>query len=224
MLKTDMSADSQGQNRLCLKSLAPRTLEVMRELGSTTSEDLATVIINQLMRTQPNLTGQETVRRRIYDVINVLSAARVIDKVGKRLMWHGYPTPTPAPVSYGTPEDDSRVRAKEDLLRDKVTVLTLYKALLNRNFKRGVTPPGAISLPAIIIGIKEPDKAAVTQPMDGYELEIRANNRNLTFLAPSHILQRLNLPHDFIRNLLVCSPELARFGTQMLTNEDNEEE
>ena len=218
------SADSQGQNRLCLKSLAPRTLEVMRELGSTTSEDLATVIIQRLMRTQPNLTGQETIRRRIYDVINVLSAARVIDKVGKRLMWHGCPAPSAPAANYGTPEDDSRVLAKEKMLRDKVTLLTLYKALLNRNFMRGAAPPDAVSLPAIIVGIREPEKAAVTQPMDGCELEIRADNRNLSFLAPSDILQRLKFSQEFIRNILACSPELARFGTQLLVNEENEEE
>ena len=172
-----MSAEA---SRICLKTLAPMTLQVMRELGNTTSEDLATVIINNIMRKQPGLTGQETIRRRIYDVINVLSAAGVIDKVGKQLIWHGYQGANVAPIVLpGSGEDEQRILAKEQVLRDKVSLLTLYKALLNRNFKRGTTPPDSVSLPAIIVGIKEPDKASVTQPMDGCELEIRANNRNL---------------------------------------------
>ena len=216
-----MSSEASAASRICLKTLAPMTLQVMHELGNTTSEDLATVIINNIMRKQPGLTGQETIRRRIYDVINVLSAVGVIDKVGKQLIWHDYQGANVAPVTLpGGGEEEQRILAKEQVLRDKVSLLTLYKALLNRNFTRGPTPPDSVSLPAIIVGIKEPDKASVTQPMDGCELEIRANNRNLSFLAPSDVLQRLSFSQEFIKNILMCSPELWQYGAHLLHDED----
>jgi hypothetical protein len=75
-----------NHTRLCLKMLTPRISEVMRDLVTTTSEDIASTIITKYFRLNPNVTGQDPICRRIYDVINVLSAAGVIDKVGKQVV------------------------------------------------------------------------------------------------------------------------------------------
>jgi hypothetical protein len=188
----------------------------MRDLGTTTSEDIANIIIEKTMRSDPNIRIQDTIRRRIYDVINVLSAAGVIDKVGKQLVWQGRHQPQRSGVFTGdmVNNDETRIGGKEKLLREKIGLLTRYKALLRRNFSR---PPkaDAISLPVILIGITEPTQASLTQPLDRCELDIRSKNP-LSFLSPAEILQRIDLPKDSIREILSASPDYMRYGSHLL--------
>jgi hypothetical protein len=201
--------------RLCLKALAPHTLEVMRELGTTTSEDIATMIINRLLRADPRLTGQETIRRRIYDVINVLSAARIIDKVGKQIVWHGAHAGL-VPVARGPQASDtgpSRIEQKERLLRDKFGLLTLYKALMKRNFIQE-PPTDAIGLPAIMIGIRDPENTTFTQSLNRCELHVRSS-RNMQFWGPGDILKKIDLA-ECVKEILLRSGELSRYGQELL--------
>jgi hypothetical protein len=208
-----MAAEPVPSARLCLKDLAPHTLEVMRELESTTSEDIATLTIDKLLRSNPNLTGQDTIRRRIYDVINVLSAAGVIDKVGKQIIWHGgrQPVVTPAAPKVA---DESGIAAKEQVLRDKVSLLTLYKALIKRNFTRE-PGPDALPLPVILIGIRDKNQATFTQAINRCDLEIRSK-KDLLFMAPSDILRNIRIPAQSIRGILALCPDFARYGLHLL--------
>ena len=82
-------ASNEGKDKVCLKAIAPRLMEIMREMGTTNSENLAAILINKLVIENQNANSQDTVKRRIYDVINVLTAAGIIEKVGKKLTWRG---------------------------------------------------------------------------------------------------------------------------------------
>jgi hypothetical protein len=213
-----------GHGRLCLKAIAPHTLEVMRELGTSTSEDIATMIINSFTRTNPNLSGQETIRRRIYDVINVLSAAGVIDKVGKQVVWRGGRRSLPAGPRQIPPADPSeeRVRSKEQMLCDKVRLLTLYKVLIARNFAREPSPD-MFNLPVILIGIRDTGKTTFTHSINRCELEIRSH-KSMLFLAPSDILKKIGLPKPIIERILTLNPDLQRYGNQLLQEGPGQEE
>lgn len=212
-------------SRICLKVLAPQTLEVMRELETSTSDDLANIVIDNLIKANPKFTGEETVRRRVYDIINVLSAAGFIDKAGKRLVYRGDECPhVPKLICTRNAEQEARCRYKEKVLRDRLSILTLYKALLARNFGRGEPPPDSFPLPAVLLCLKEPDEAAVIQPINGPDLEIRGSSRNLTFMGQQEILQRLKLSKDFIRTLICkASGELAECRTTLSSGNDSVE-
>lgn len=216
---SSMASTDSSSVRLCLKSLAHCTLEVIREMGNTTSEDLATVIISKFLRAQPNLTGQDTIRRRIYDVINVLSATGVIEKSGKQLVFRGYKAvPGGKFMQPQSSENEARIATKEKILRDKISLLVLYKALLKRNYARGQPPPDAVHLPAIVVGIRDLDKSSMVSVMNGLELKIEASQRDLLFLAPSDILKKMrkDFPDEVIRSFLEEAPELVRYyGTQL---------
>jgi hypothetical protein len=213
-----MGAESAPpHSRLCLNALAPHTLDVMRELETTTSEDIANMIIDKLTRTTPSRSSQKTIRHRIYDVINVLSAAGVVDKVGKQIVWHGgrqAPNARPNAAPRATGDDDARIAAKERMLRDKVSLLTLYKALIKRNFAHEPTAD-VLGLPVILLGIKDAAQITFTQSLNRCELEVRSTG-GLVFMAPSEILQKINLERKTVKGILDLSPELARYGTQLL--------
>jgi hypothetical protein len=210
--------------RLCLKTIAPHTLEVMRDLGTSTSEDIATIMINNYKRTNPNLSGQDTIRRRIYDVINVLSASGIIDKVGKQIVWRGGRRTVVAPprAALGSDACEERVRMKEQMLSDKVKLLTLYKVLIKRNFVRE-RPSDAMILPVILLGIKDPGKATFTQSVNPCELEIKSG-QGMHFFAPGDILRKISLSKQSIERILALSPELLRYGISLLREIDEKEE
>ena len=133
-----MTDNKKQKNKICLKALAPHTMELIRDLKSTTSEDIATCIIEKLTFQHPGLKGQDTIKRRIYDVINVLSAAGVIDKVGKQIIYQGtspFFKSIPVNSSVLSENDINRIKNKEKLLESKIALLTLFKALIQRNFK-----------------------------------------------------------------------------------------
>ncbi|KAH0785561.1 transcription factor Dp-1 [Histomonas meleagridis] len=224
MIQTNQKGGTQSNTqRLSLKALSPQTLEVIQELKKSTSEDIATVLINRFMGTEPNLKGQDTIRRRIYDVINVLSAARLIDKVGKQIIWNGNNPyiPTPIPIAPNMPPGEKDLEEKEKTLSEKIRLLTYYKLLIQRNFNR-TPPPNAIHFPTIIIGIRDSNQAALTHTFNHSELEIRSK-MPLIFLSPSDILKKLRFPKDKIRQLLSLSPELYKYGAKLLIDESNSE-
>jgi hypothetical protein len=195
----------------------------MRDLGSATSEDIATIVINRLMASNPTLSGHDTIRRRIYDVINVLSAAGLIDKVGKQIVWRGSRQTILAAARPQPALGDAKSRAsgKEMLLQNKVALLTLYKTLLKRNFERD-PPPDAIALPVIFIAVKDHTKTTFKQSLTRGDLEIRST-RNLKFMAPGEVMMRLALSKATARTILEMSPELVPYG-QLLFPEGELEE
>jgi hypothetical protein len=212
-----------AQSRICLKVIAPQTLDVVRELGTSNSEDVASVIIARLIGPNPPLSAHETIRRRIYDVINVLSAAGVIDKVGKQILWRGgRPAPVMPPIPSTPDASEGRVHRKEEMLREKVRLLTLDKVLIKRNFSRDQSP-GSMTLPVILIGIQDPTHTTFTQSVNRCQLEIKSR-RNMQFLAPSDILQKIDLPKPSIQGILTLSPDLSQYGTQLLKEPAKQEQ
>lgn len=229
-----MSKSENSTSKITLKELSPRTFEIIRELKKSTSEDIATILINRFMGNDPKLKGQETIRRRIYDVINVLSAAKLIDKVGKQIIWNGnYPYMVNIRQSQNNSNnmlerevqdqtnDENKIKMKEKTLSEKIRLLTYYKILIKRNFHK--TPsPNAIFLPAIIIGVKDSNQTELKQPFNHSELEIRSK-MPLIFLSPSDILQRIQFTQTEIMSFLKLSPELYHYGAKLLVDDEKNE-
>ena len=210
-----MTDNKKQKNKICLKALAPHTMELIRDLKSTTSEDIATCIIEKLTFQHPGL--KDTIKRRIYDVINVLSAAGVIDKVGKQIIYQGtspFFKSIPVNSSVLSENDINRIKNKEKLLESKIALLTLFKALIQRNFKIP-EPENRIKLPAILVGVKEPSSTILKHPLVRTEVEF-TSKEPMVFLAPSDVLMKINLPKESIKAFLDASPDYARYAQSLL--------
>ncbi|KAK8833990.1 hypothetical protein M9Y10_025551 [Tritrichomonas musculus] len=212
-----MTDAKKQKNKICLKNLAPHTMELIRDLKTTTSEDIATCIIEKLTFQNPGLKGQDTIKRRIYDVINVLSAAGVIDKVGKQIIYQGtspFFKSIPVNSSVLSESDIKRIQNKEKLLESKIALLTLFKALIQRNFILP-EPENRIKLPAILVGVKEPSSTILKHPLVRTEIEF-TSKEPMVFLAPSEVLMKINLPKESIKAFLEASPDYARYAQSLL--------
>lgn len=212
-----MTDAKKQKNKICLKALAPHVMELIRDLKSTTSEDIATCIIEKLTIQNPGLKGQDTIKRRIYDVINVLSAAGIIDKVGKQIIYQGtspFFKTIPANSSVLSESDIQRIKAKEKLLQSKIALFTLFKVLIQRNFNVP-EPENRIKLPAILVGVKEPSSTILKHPLVRTEVEF-TSKEPMVFLAPSEVLTKINLPKESIKAFLEASPDYARYAQSLI--------
>lgn len=225
MSKQSEKKKSPNSAKICLKGLAPRTMEVLRELGTTSSEDTATIIINKLMATNPELTGQDTIRRRIYDVINVLSASGIIDKVGKQITWHGYKPIIERRLANpeGSNPLEKRIAAKEAKLRDNIHYLILYKVLISRNLKLE-KPENAINgtHQVIFFGLdKNPELSTIKHPFDNKTLEIKSKAK-LMVKSPLDLLRIIGKENkNLVSRLINTSPELSIYGSDLLNDDSS---
>jgi len=201
----------ENKDRICLKEISSHLCSLMREIKKSTCENIASMLISQMTVINTNLTGQETIRRRIYDVINVLSAAGIIDKSGKQLVWNGFGSlSTNHPPAAKKNQEDHDFGIKEHKICQKVHTLTIYKALIHRNM---VThkPIGSVHFPLILIGISKSSDTRINHISGCSHLEI-TSDRPRFFYSPFDILMRLPLDSAIIKKLIEASPELEKFA------------
>ena len=219
----------EDSSRLSLKVLAPETARIVREYGTATTEEIATVVITKFQGSIDNskTTTQDTIRRRIYDVINVLAASGLIEKVGKKITWNST-TPYLQALPSGdsslnqitTNEDkiiESRIKEKEAQLRAKICLLTLYKALTERNFPKSASEKD-ISLPTILICLENSNDIAFSpSDPDNKRIEIRAT-KQIKLQSPLEILKNINFDKNVIAKLLQAQPaDFSQYATDLLS-------
>lgn len=203
---------NENKDKVCLKAIAPRLLDLMREIKSTTSENLATLLINQLALENPNGFSQETVRRRIYDVINVLSATGIIDKDGKKLSWGGAKTASPAPT--GDPQRPNipmNLLIKERKLYKNLAVLAKYKAIVSRNFPQ-IKPEGALPLNIILFGTN----LKLETSREGESVKLQIPTKPLLYWSPSDLIIKADIPTEDIQRILEINPIFKKYTKNVI--------
>lgn len=229
--KTKTPTSKEDSSRISLKELAPETAKVVREYGTATTEEIATVVITKFhyaIENAKSTTTQDTIRRRIYDVINVLAASGMVDKVGKKITWKGAPQSIRSfsisnakGLYMPSPEDqeiESRIIEKEIELKLKVGLLTLYKALIQRNFPEEVsTQKRAISLPIILICLQDPEDGVI-YPLDENKTKVELQSqKDIIFQSPMDILKNMTFDPNSIHNLIqAASPDFIPYATDIL--------
>jgi hypothetical protein len=203
--------------RICLKSLAPITAETIRELHTTTCEELANHVVAKLGHHAVNgsdpVSGHAVIRRRVYDVINVLTAAGIAAKDGKWLTWLGVVEGATEPVVV---DEAQLLDTRQRQLEEKMAQLLLYKMLLQRNW--GVErPPRAVSLPTIVVGMPDAEGTTITQPLDGSELHITPGK--LVFMGSLDLLTNMGLSKEKGTEIAhMCSPELIPIAEKIVAD------
>ncbi|EAX96293.1 hypothetical protein TVAG_264170 [Trichomonas vaginalis G3] len=206
---------TENKDKVCLKALAPRLLELLLELGETTSESIATILINNLIQENPHSFSQETVRRRIYDVINVLSATGIIEKDGKKLNWRGLKRQNPGAEAEQAPKPNapSPLVLKQRSLFLKLRILAAYKALIQKNFPNR-KPPNA--LPARVMVFGTASNEIKTTRLGRHEIKIELRERPTHFFSPTDIILHVQFPPQLIHDLLEINPLFAKYSKEVI--------
>jgi hypothetical protein len=190
-----------------LRSISARVKEHMQTLRCTTIVDVANAIVAEY-QSNGSVIAEDTLRRRVYDVITVCTAIKYIKKADKALLWAGDDA-----FQKDRSLDEQKMRrarmdSKEESIRHKARLLLFYRALMvaNRSASRPIT---AIAFPLIVIGRKGPNWS-VRQDQDNHRLTIEAATKP-KIISPFDILSMRTFPQDVIDAAIQGSRELAAF-------------
>lgn len=211
-----------------LRAISARVKEKIKELGQTTYGDICSLIISEYQLGEAKddeKSPDNTLRRRVYDVIAVLNVVNYITKVDKQITWTGKERDPEAQArKLDIERRQMRIESKRETLKYKTKLLLLYKALIEMR-KRERRPPGAVSLPTVLVQEGPNEKLSVTKGVaaDGKHQLVIGSNRAVPYTyAPLDILSKMSFPDEIIKMAISSIPELAACG--LLQDSDSEEE
>ena len=219
----DPDGNSKGSKPMCLAHVASSVYKIIQEKKQTTFPDVADSFCK--IAQDANLDSandQRTMRRRVYDVLNVLCAAGIVTKEQKMIRYNDK-------MSQSLPSENSdlaaikqRLREKENILVERATLLMFFKLLFQRN-RQIEKPPNVIHLPAIFIGINGHQGRKIDQKPDGTRLEIFTQT-SPQFFAQIDLFRSLSFPIEEQRKLLQEIPKLKSIEKLLIPNVDNEDD
>jgi hypothetical protein len=135
-----------------LKAISSRVKLELETRRHTSIPELTAAIISDY-KSQWDSVPDDTIRRRVYDVVTVFIVIGYVQKSQKTLDWVGkVPSDDPSvPAQIAT--ISRSVEHKQELLRHKLRLLFLYRALITAN-RTSSRPNNAIPFPTIVLGGK----------------------------------------------------------------------
>lgn len=184
-----------------LRHLTSLVKEVVSSHQSTSYKEVAVKLIKKLIvsRGSDRLREEKNVRRRVYDAINVLIAAGILEKHGKRVTWRE--EWDSIELDDLNLQYDKRLTAVKDKRAELSEALKRYismKHLLHRNSQ---SPPQSakVSFPFIIVSTNDNQFNSVTTSQVGIHTSQAATSvklkfaQHMTLLGDVDILMKLKM-------------------------------
>lgn len=176
-----------NQKPLSLTKLSSKIFSIMKTQQKTTFAEVADIILNE---NKDQVIEERTLRRRVYDILNVLCAANMITKDDKKIYFHS-PDMLGKSMAYTDTykQAQDRVTMKQSDLMEKVRQLLFFKLLINRN-KNFQRCEKAIQLPTILIGFSNVSNGDISKSLDGKNLVV-ASKSPPQFFSPLNVFDAI---------------------------------
>lgn len=200
--ETPSTHTTRASKPFCLNNLATPIYKIITKKVTTTYQEVADIFVATLDKDTLEESKDKTLRRRVYDVINVLIAADLLEKNNKQIHLTNR-TPIVKPQEVIAPPNPGReeaLRKKQLELAEKIKMLIYYKYLIERN-RLHMRPQVNIQFPSIVIGYRDISRGTIFRSLDGHELKIKSVAPPL-FFSPIDIFRRLKISkEEFARQL-----------------------
>lgn len=143
-------ARGRPEGDMRLRTVTSHVRRYIEQCQRTTHTAVADALVAEYRAASGGVLTDETLRRRIYDVITVLRAIGYVQKADSALIWIG-DVGTNGRCRREAEQALRRVQSKEQTVRYKLHLLLLYNSLIamNRTIRK---PANAIFFPMIVIG------------------------------------------------------------------------
>jgi hypothetical protein len=190
---------------LCLGRMAPIVFTVLKEHSGLSSQAVADSVIRELGQEIVDGLSDRTLRRRIYDVLNVFLAAGIAVKEGKALIWKDIglrrsPSSRPEVLRAAI-----RMRAIE--LADKVQIYTSWRLIIERNKREGrrdLTVPVAQTL---LVGFRV-CSGDYNHDFNRRRIEVLGKTPPLIY-SPLEVITKLGFTREQRKAVLLATPQLG---------------
>ncbi|KAL0479484.1 hypothetical protein AKO1_007661 [Acrasis kona] len=211
-----------------LRHFSMKVCEQVQHRGTTTYNDVATELVNEIMDQNQTTNSKphdaKNIRRRVYDALNVLMALNIISKDKKEIRWKGLP------VNYHQEYDNLKgqkqqhsdnIAMKEqqfnELLRQQRALSNLYTRNIQPEFADG-NP--RVELPFIIV--QTANETLIECEMDQEGTEVYFNfNQPFEIHDDNEILYRLGLDEEIYTypNLVEQLNQMPAHDSTMIVEE-----
>jgi hypothetical protein len=167
---------------MSLTNLAPKVLQHLQLSRATTFPAAADYVFREIHADQ---SDERTIRRRVYDILNVFLACDFIEKSKSSIQLKNSRLPNVTP----DPRQES-IDAKKRELAGKLRMLVIYQCIINRN-RHVHRPPGSIHLNAIFVGFPPSESGTASRSLDGRSLEV-ASDAVPIYFSPMDVMDKLS--------------------------------
>jgi hypothetical protein len=198
---------------------------VLQNHESLTFQMVADSVVRTLGYSQMESNNERTLRRRVYDVLNVFVAAGITAKDGKAIVWRRTRMPTPP-----DPESDclaETIRTRRTQLIDKIAVFVNWKLVIQRNRTR---ERPAVFVPVwrtLFVGFPNVPGSSYEQAVDKKTVEIRCAATPV-FFSPLEAIGKMGFTTEQKLAVLRENPQLEKAipyaFPEMAEPEENDEE
>jgi hypothetical protein len=193
-----------GARHLCLSNMAAMIINILKETESTTFQEVAERVVQFMGTEEPNGNNGRTLRRRVYDVLNVFVASGFIAKDNKTIMYQQPVAIRPPGITVKDIEE--RVRSKELGLTDNIKMFIAWRCLIERN-RTKERPESAVPVHrTLFIGFRQ-SAGIYERNFLGKALTIRANSPP-EFFSPMNVLDGMGTPKIMQFKIMKEYPEL----------------
>lgn len=181
-----------SQKPLSLTKLSSKIFQIMKTQQKTTFSEVADIVLNE---NRDQVIEERTLRRRVYDILNVLCAANMITKDEKKIYFHS-PEMIGNSMAYtdAYKQAQDRVTMKQSDLMEKVRQLLFYKLLINRN-KKSQRSEQTVQLPTILIGFSNVSNGDISKSLDGKNLEVTSSSPP-QFFSPLNVYDAIGFSSE----------------------------
>jgi hypothetical protein len=196
--------------------LSSLVLSILRETETIPFEDVADRLLSQIPG-GPEPPDHRTLRRRVYDVLNVFCATGIVAKDNKILRYQPRGCVL-APLDPQNPVQQAKERllVKEAVLAEKGRLMILYKLLIRENCQRK-RPSTAVQLPSLFAGFRDVGNGEVKRSLDCSRLEVVATSPP-KFFSPMNVLGELRFAIDSQIACLREMPEMEGLEPLLFPN------
>ena len=193
---------SMAKAETSLKKISLLVAEKLRREQQCSIQETVSYVVEKTEYVKSDIT----LKRRVYDVLNVLAAAGIINKTQNFVNWIGIVQVPNSQILFQEKTHDTetvkrRINAKLETLKYKVNILKQYNAICTRN-RLLPRPTKSIGLTCFVIDA------------NGATTEKTANNLNVTFdskptlYTPLEILQNIDFQFDMDQQLISKYPKI----------------
>ena len=197
----DLDGDSSSKG---LKSLTARIVEILTDYSTISHKKIAEILSDEIYVTGESERRKEErrIKRRVYDVVNILAAVGVVRKTDKEVSVisrdNAYFDVTG--LEKKLTEKQANVCEKRDQLRTMARNLVSIYALIDRNRKSVCNRSETLPFPILLLATRDSSENSVTHS----QVHLVTNQANTTLLAKfrlpmavlgeSDVLLRLPIP------------------------------
>ena len=194
LLKNPPKKTNDKLSSVSLTSMAQPILQIIKAKGPVSFPEVADDFFAMELYAPSEKGKQErNIRRRIYDVLNVLIACNIITKDYRKRVKIFDPADELTDSESTTKAEikklqNNRIAKKTELLISKTRLLIYYRLLMARNKNTERTEIN-VQMPTIVLGYREED-GKIVRSLDGKKLTIFSNIPPL-FFSPENIFCKL---------------------------------